>query len=142
MSALATAQSGRPFTPRVSTDNSNTGNLGGQFGYDRPNEVAHAHCGHRQLRGSRVRDCADATPSATRAGTSSIGPSFVSIDTAVVRTVGLGGPRRLELRVEIYNLLNRTNLDLPDSFVDRPTFGQSLSADRGRLAQLAARFLF
>ena len=31
---------GRPFTPRVSFDNSNTGNLGGQFGYDRPDEVA------------------------------------------------------------------------------------------------------
>ena len=39
VSALLTAQTGRPFTPRVSTDNSNTGNLGGQFGYDRPNEV-------------------------------------------------------------------------------------------------------
>ena len=53
-----------------------------------------------------------------------------------------GAARRLELRAEIYNLLNRTNLDLPDSFVDRPTFGQSLSADAGRLAQLAARFRF
>ena len=39
VSAIFAAQSGRPFTPRVSVDNSNTGNNGGSFGYDRPNEV-------------------------------------------------------------------------------------------------------
>ena len=39
-SAVFTAQSGRPFTPRVSFDNSNTGNVGGgTFAYDRPNIV-------------------------------------------------------------------------------------------------------
>ena len=70
------------------------------------------------------------------------GPSFVSLDTAIVRTIGLGGSRRLELRAEVYNLLNRANLGLPDSFVDSPTFGRSVSADRGRLAQLAARVSF
>ena len=40
------------------------------------------------------------------------------------------------------HLLNRTNLQLPDSFVDRPTFGQSLSAFPRRQFQLAARFTF
>ena len=38
-SAILAVQSGRPFTPRVGFDNSNTGNVGGSFGYDRPNEV-------------------------------------------------------------------------------------------------------
>ena len=38
----------------------------------------------------------------------------------------LAGSRTLELRVEIFNALNRKNYQLPDSFVDRPTFGQSL----------------
>src|SRR4051812_13413350 len=38
--AVFTAQSGRPFTPRVSVDNSNTGNVGGgTFAYDRPNII-------------------------------------------------------------------------------------------------------
>jgi len=141
LSALATAQSGRPFTPRVSTDNSNTGNLGGQFGYDRPSEVPPGTAGAVSYEG-RAFVIAPLYTFGDAGRNILVGPSFVSIDTAVVRTIGLGGPRRLELRAEIYNLLNRTNLDLPDSFVDRPTFGQSLSADRGRLAQLAARFLF
>ena len=71
-----------------------------------------------------------------------IGPASASLDLAVSKITRLGGTRRLEARAEIYNLLNRTNLGLPDSFVDHPTFGQSLSAGPGRMAQLAVRFAF
>jgi hypothetical protein len=52
------------------------------------------------------------------------------------------GNRRLETRLEVYNALNHTNLGLPDSFVDRPTFGRSLSARPPREVQLAVRFEF
>jgi hypothetical protein len=141
VSALLSAQTGRPFTPRVSTDNSNTGNLGGQFGYDRPNEVPPGTPGAVAYEG---RTFLTAPPYAFGDAGRNIltGPVFISLDTAIVRTVSLGRSRQLELRAEIYNLTNRANLDLPDSFVDRPTFGQSLSAAPGRLAQLAARFRF
>ena len=70
------------------------------------------------------------------------GPDLAQMDLTLHKRLPVTEGVNLEFRAEIYNLLNRTNLDLPDSFVDRPTFGQSLSADRGRLAQLAARFLF
>jgi hypothetical protein len=50
--------------------------------------------------------------------------------------------RQLTLRLELFNALNRRNLQLPDSFVDRPTFGQSLAASAPRQLQLAARFTF
>jgi hypothetical protein len=141
VSALVTAQTGRPFTPRVSRDNSNTGNLGGQFGYDRPNEVTPGTPGAVEYGG---RPFAIAAPyTFGDAGRNIlIGPAFASIDTAIVRTVRFGGRRRLEIRAEIYNLLNRTNPGLPDSFVDRPTFGTSLTAGPGRMAQLAARLAF
>jgi hypothetical protein len=141
VSALVTAETGRPFTPRLTTDNSNTGNLGGQFGYDRPNEVPVGTAGSVSYEGRAFI----AAPPYTfgDAGRNILtGPAFVSVDTAIVRTIELGATRRLELRAEIYNLLNRANLDLPDSFIDRPTFGESLSAAPGRLAQLAARFRF
>jgi hypothetical protein len=140
-SALLTAETGRPFTPRVSTDNSNTGNLGGQFGYDRPNEVPPGTPGAVSYGGRAFITAAPYTFG--DAGRNILtGPAFISVDTAIVRTLDLGATRRLELRAEIYNLLNRANLDLPDSFIDRPTFGESLSAAPGRLAQLAARFRF
>ena len=56
-SAIVAVQSGRPFTPRVGFDNSNTGNVGGSFGYDRPNEVdpSAAPADARALRRSRLR---------------------------------------------------------------------------------------
>jgi hypothetical protein len=140
-SALMTLQSGRPFTPRVSFDNSNTGNLGGQFGYDRPNEVTLGTPGAVAYDG-RAFVIAPPYTFGNAGRNILIGPAFFSIDTAVVRTVRFGARQRLELRAEIYNLLNRTNAGLPGSFVDHPTFGTSVSAAPGRLAQLAARWMF
>jgi len=141
VSALVTAQTGRPFTPRVSVDNSNTGNLGGQFGYDRPNEVTVGTPGAVEYAGRAFLIAAPFTFG--NAGRNVlIGPAFVSLDTAVVRSVRFGARQRIELRAEIYNLLNRTNAGLPGSFVDRPTFGTSTTATPGRLAQLAARWAF
>lgn len=141
LSALLTLQSGRPFTPRVSSDNSNTGNLGGQFGYDRPDEVAPGTPGAVTYEG-RAFVIAEPFTFGNAGRNILTGPGFASLDLAASKGVTLGGRRRLDLRAEVYNVLNRTNLDLPDSFVDRPTFGQSLSARPGRLAQLAVRVSF
>jgi Carboxypeptidase regulatory-like domain/TonB dependent receptor len=141
VSALFTAQTGRPFTPRVSFDNSNTGNLGGQFGYDRPNEVAAGTPGAVEYDG-RAFLIAPPFTFGNAGRNILIGPAFVSLDTAVVRTVRVGARQRLEVRAEIYNVLNHTNPGLPGSFVDRPTFGTSVAAAPGRMAQLAARWMF
>jgi hypothetical protein len=46
------------------------------------------------------------------------------------------------MRLEIFNLYNRRNDQLPDSFVDRATFGQSLATYPPRQLQLAARLVF
>jgi hypothetical protein len=141
VSALLTAQTGRPFTPRVSFDNSNTGNLGGQFGYDRPNEVAVGTPGAVEY-GGRAFLIAPPFTFGNAGRNILIGPAFISLDTAVVRTVRFAARQRIEVRAEIYNLLNRTNPGLPGSFVDRPTFGTSVSAAPGRLAQIALRWAF
>ena len=141
VSALLSVQSGRPFTPRVTSDNSNTGNLGGQFGYDRPDEVPMGTAGAVTHDGRAFQIAAPYT-FGTAGRNILIGPASSSLDLAVSKLTRLGGTRRLEARAEIYNLLNRTNLGLPDSFVDHPTFGESLSAGPGRMAQLAVRFAF
>jgi hypothetical protein len=141
VSALVSAQTGRPFTPRVTSDNSNTGNLGGQFGYDRPDEVPVGTPGSVVYRG-RAFHIAEPYTFGTAGRNILIGPGSASVDLAVSKATRLGGHRRLEARAEIYNVFNRANLGLPDSFVDRPTFGESLSAGAGRMAQLALRFAF
>jgi hypothetical protein len=71
-----------------------------------------------------------------------VGPGYATLDAMISRQVPLGARRQLSLRLEIFNALNRKNLQLPDSFVDRVTFGQSLAAYAPRQIQLAARYTF
>jgi hypothetical protein len=145
VSAVLTAQSGRPFTPRVSFDNSNTGNVGGgTFAYDRPNVVdGPVPEGVRTVGyGGRTFVVAPAFTFGNAGRNSLVGPSYVSLDAAITRRIVLGRARALDLRLEVFNALNRGNLQLPDSFVDRPTFGQSLTAYPPRQLQVGARFSF
>ena len=144
-SVVFTAQSGRPFTPRVSFDNSNTGNVGGgTFAYDRPNVVSGSSAsmpGTRTYRGQTFAIAPQYTFG--NAGRNSlVGPGYATLDATIGRRIQLPGRRQLSLRVELFNALNRRNLQLPDSFVDRGTFGQSLAAFAPRQLQLAARFTF
>jgi hypothetical protein len=142
-SAVFTAQSGRPFTPRVSFDNSNTGNVGGgTFAYDRPNVVVGAPPAGAVSYNGRYFVIAPQYTFGNAGRDSLVGPTFATVDAMVSRQLQLGTRRQLSLRLEIFNLLNRKNLQLPDSFVDRVTFGQSLSAYPPRQVQLAARFTF
>ncbi|HEX7778579.1 MAG TPA: TonB-dependent receptor, partial [Vicinamibacterales bacterium] len=145
ISATLTAQSGRPFTPRLSFDNSNTGNgSGATFASDRPDVVdgspppgvpIYRYGGHTFVVpppftfGNALRNMLT-------------GPGYAALDLLVARRVPMGAQRALELRLEIFNLLNRRNDQLPDSFVDRATFGQSLATYPPRQTQLAVRFLF
>ena len=142
-SAILAVQSGRPFTPRIGFDNSNTGNVGGSFGYDRPNEVDPASAPPEAVRyGGRAFVIGEPYTFGDAGRNILIGPAFASLDAAVARAFRIGGERRVEARLEVYNALNRENLALPDSFVDRPTFGRSLAAYPARQLQLVARFEF
>jgi hypothetical protein len=145
VSGILTAQSGRPFTPRVSFDNSNTGNVGGgTFAYDRPNVVTGTPPAGART-GTYDGQVFAIAPQYTfgNAGRNSLtGPAYASLDLSVSKRMAIGLDRALELRLEVFNALSRANLLLPDSFVDRPTFGQSLSALPARQVQLAARFTF
>jgi hypothetical protein len=51
LSGIITAESGQPFTPELSTDNSNTGNSGGNFGIDSAQRLAQPRIGESQSAG-------------------------------------------------------------------------------------------
>jgi hypothetical protein len=143
LSAILAAQSGRPFTPRVGFDNSNTGNVGGSFGFDRPNEVDPSTAPRDAVRyGGRAFVIAPPFTFGDAGRNILVGPAFASLDLGLGRLFTVGASRRLETRLEVYNLLNRVNYGLPESFVDRSTFGESLSAAATRQLQLVARFDF
>jgi hypothetical protein len=145
VSAVFTAQSGRPFTPRLSFDNSNTGNgSGATFAFDRPDEVDPRVPPNRPTVAYGGRTFAIPPPFAFgNAGRNLLtGPGYAAVDLAVSKRAAIAGSRALEMRLEIFNMLNRRNDQLPDSFVDRVTFGRSLATYPPRQLQLAARLIF
>lgn len=144
-SAIATVGGGRPLTPQLSEDNSNTGNTGGIFGADRPHLVAHP--GVSAPSPERFFDpSAFAVPEAHSFGNAGrnilTGPGTATLDLALVRRLEVTEGLTAEVRAEAFNLLNHTNFDLPQRTADLPTFGRILSASQARQLQLGLRFSF
>jgi Carboxypeptidase regulatory-like domain len=71
------------------------------------------------------------------------GPSYRNVDLALMRRVPLGSPARaIEVRAEIFNLLNTTQLGAPAAVAGAAPFGTIPSALDPRVVQLALKFLF
>jgi len=76
------------------------------------------------------------------AGRNSVeGPDYRNLSVAAVKLVPAGAAR-VQLRLEVFNVFNRVNFDLPDAFLGSPTFGRILSAGPPRRIQLGARVSF
>jgi len=70
------------------------------------------------------------------------GPSYRDVDLAAMRRIGLGAERAIELRFEVFNLLNTTNFGAPAAQLGPTSFGTINSALDPRVLQLAAKFWF
>lgn len=72
------------------------------------------------------------------------GPGMVTVDAALAKSFPLGHAeaRRLQIRWEVFNSLNHTNLGLPIHSTDSPALGSIISAGSGRVIQLGARLQF
>ena len=145
---IVTLQSGRPFTVALLSelDNSNTGRAALGFGFnDRPNVVGNPDTENRSADGWFDTEAFARPPfgSFGDAGRNILeGPGFANVNLALVKHAAIVGGARLQLRIEAFNLFNRVNLGLPDSFLGSPTFGQILSAGDARRMQLGVRLLF
>jgi hypothetical protein len=147
LQGVVTIQSGRPFTValRPDIDNSNTGRSNLGFGYnDRPNVAGDAKLdspnSDRWFNTSAFS--MPAFGSFGDAGRNILtGPGYANINFAVIKSVPCWSVR-VQLRAEAFNLLNRTNLDLPDAFFGSSTFGQVLSAGSPRRIQFGVRAVF
>jgi hypothetical protein len=56
--------------------------------------------------------------------------------------VNLANGTRLDLRWEVFNLLNRTNFDVPNRIAFTPNFGRIFSAQPARQMQFGVKLLF
>jgi len=70
------------------------------------------------------------------------GPSYRDVDLALMRRVPVGRDRAVELRAEIFNLLNTVNFGAPAATQGASNFGTITSALDPRVVQLAVKYLF
>jgi hypothetical protein len=70
------------------------------------------------------------------------GPSRVTTDLTLEKTIGITAGTRFDVRVEVYNLLNRANFNIPGFTLGAADFGVISSAQPPRTMQLGARFSF
>ena len=74
------------------------------------------------------------------------GPKFVTTDLSFGKTLPLGGPARVQVRAEIFNIFNNVNLGNPNTVFGSASFGRIstmnlINGDMRRI-QLGARLLF
>jgi len=144
--SILTARSGQPFTPLVAADNSNTGNVGGNYGTDRPDVVHTPHLANPGPQEWFDTSAFVVNPLYTfgDAGRNILrGPGSVTLDLELARRFMLSERVSMTFEAQAFNSLNRVNFDLPQLYVDDPTtFGKIFSAEAPRQIQFALRLAF
>jgi hypothetical protein len=140
---LETLMSGPPFTVITSANTTNAFPAGPL----RPNLVGDPELPSSERTLSRwFNTSAFVNPAAFTFGNSprSVlrGPAMITTDLTMEKSIGMLNGKRLEVRVEAYNLLNRVNFNIPGYTLGAPDFGVIASARSARTIQLGARFSF
>ncbi len=143
LGALETLQSGPAFTVVTAANATNAFSAGP----NRANLVGEPNLPSDQQTLSRwFNTAAFATPAPYTFGNSPRsalrGPGLATTDLSVEKSMALTSTAKLDLRAEAYNVLNRTNLNLPGFTVGAADFGAISSARPPRTMQLSARFSF
>ena len=145
LQGIVAVQSGQPFTPLVSFDNSNTGNTGQQSGSDRPNRIGNPHLAHPnavEWFNTAMLPVASANNFGNAGRNSLLGPGYSAFDLSLLRRFSFHERATLTLQAQSFNLFNHPNLQLPAAFADQPNFGTISSANSPRELQIAARISF
>jgi hypothetical protein len=71
------------------------------------------------------------------------GPGYVNWDFSLLKNIQVAESKQLQFRAELFNILNHTNLRLPESDIQSPNIGQiQKDTEQPRVIQLALKFLF
>lgn len=139
---ITTVESGLPFSPTLN----NNASLNSDMSL-RPNEIGDPLRGISQNRNEWFNPLAYAVPAPFKFGNakrdSLRGPGLFTADWALAKDFSLTERYKLQFRWENFNVLNRTNLALPDSAVDSGTAGKIFDiASPMRNMQMALRLTF
>lgn len=143
LTAIATMESGAPFTVNDQTDRANIG----QGPAQRPVCLRDPNLPPSEQTVDRFFDTSAFVPAAFGSFGNCgrnivIGPGTKEFDLAAARTFRFNEAKRLEFRIETFNLFNTTNFDLPNRFAFTPNFGKIFSAGPARQIQLGLKFTF
>lgn len=143
VSLIATVQSGVPVAVTQSTNF----NAFAGYGVQRPNLVGDpALSADERSTGQWFNTAAFAVAPQFTIGTASRnpirGPSYRDVDLAVVRRVPLGARTALDVRAEVFNLLNTPPLGAPNAVLGAANFGTITTAGDPRVIQLALKVMF
>jgi hypothetical protein len=143
ISSLVTMQSGVPIAITQATNF----NAFAGFGIQRPNLVADPVLPADQRTPAQWFDTSAfaVAPQFTLGSASRNpvrGPSYRDVDLALMRRVPIEAGTSVEVRVEIFNLLNTRNFGAPAAVLGAANFGTITTALDPRVAQLAVKVLF
>jgi len=156
ISAIFTAQSGRPFSVwngAASTAGGDYnrdgggGAVGGGF-YDRPNGPVGIKTNFSRQDFINGLFPGSAFPAPTPGTNGNLGrntfrgPRFMTLDISLGRQISFGERKKLMLKLEAFNALNNVNLYLPNADLSLPTFGKSTQAFEPRTLQVSVKFVF
>jgi outer membrane receptor protein involved in Fe transport len=70
------------------------------------------------------------------------GPSSLNVHTTVAKNFAIGAGRRLQVRIDVFNVLNRRNYDNPELRINNVDFGRITGASGSRFYQFGGRLTF
>ena len=143
VASLVTLESGVPVAVTQVTNN----NAFAGFGVQRPNLVGDPTLPADQRTPSQwFNTAAFATAPAFTIGSASRnpvrGPSYRDVDLTLVRRIPVRAGQAIELRAEIFNLLNTANFGAPSAVLGAANFGTITAALDPRVVQVALKFVF
>jgi hypothetical protein len=139
---IVTLQSGAPFTVNLGTDRANIGSGPAQ----RPDAVCDPNAGGAGTAQQWFNTTCFSLPApftfGNAARNSVLAPGYADVDVGVHKDVPLPNGLRMQLRWEIFNVLNQVNFDVPNRTAFTPNFGRIFSALPARQMQIGVKILF
>ncbi|HEU5400014.1 MAG TPA: TonB-dependent receptor [Terriglobales bacterium] len=153
LNGIATLMSGTPFTVFDSTDVAAQGSAPEITGFSsqRPNLVGDPNTGPHTVDNwfnaaafQKLDPVANAGQFGTAGRNIVVGPGYANWDFGATKNIRVAEGKQLQLRAELFNVLNHTNFRLPDSDISSPptVFNHVLAAREPRLVQFALKFAF
>jgi hypothetical protein len=142
VSGVVTLQSGAPFTVIIGTDRANIGSGPAQ----RPNVNGDPNAAAPGTADAWFDTSVFSLQAPFTFGNSGrntvLAPGYADVDVGVQKYIPLTNGAGIQLRWEIFNVLNRTNFDVPNRIAFTPNFGRIFSAQPARQMQLGVKIMF